>query len=272
MTDSKNASIKAIVVDDESLSRDVVKHMLESHPDIETLRECANGIEALEAIKELQPMLIFLDIRMPGLSGIELVESLKDDYHPIIVFITAYDQYAIKAFEQNAVDYLLKPFDQERFDQMIDRARQRFAQRQDAAFARRLKGFLEENVNLSPSRNEQQPNVSGKGIDRIVVKESGRVFFVSPQEVDHFEASGNYVALHVKDKTHLVYDTLTKMEEKLDTSRFLRIHRSTIVNISRIKEMLPHFNGEYIIVLKNDTRLKLSRSYREKAKACLGLE
>ncbi len=264
MTSPKENAIRALVVDDERLGRDVVVHMLQEHEDIELIGVCSTGKEALTIVGEQSPDLIFLDIKMPGMSGLELANCLKDDARPAIVFITAYNEFAVEAFDRNAMDYLLKPFDQERFDQMVDRVRCRFKQEEDALFARRLKGFLSSSPNLNSDAN--------RPIDRIVVKESGRVFFVNPNDVDFFEASGNYVALNVSGKVHLVYDTLSRMEERLDSTKFLRIHRSTIVNLDRIKELQPHFNGEYVVILDSGTRLKLSRSYKVEARSRLGLD
>jgi len=270
MMDKQKRSIKALIIDDERLGRDVVRHMLSDHHDIEIIEECSNGKEALRLIRQSNPDLIFLDIKMPGMDGMELAECLDEACRPIIVFVTAYNEFAIQAFEQNAIDYLLKPFDQERFDQMIARVGKRFEQCEEAAFAQKLKGFLSSNSDLQMPRGLPQEE-GRKPIDRIVVKESGRVFFVNPEEVDYFEASGNYVALNLDRKTHLVYDTLTKMEQKLDSSKFLRIHRSTIVNLDRVQELQPHFNGEYVVILNSGAKLKLSRSYKEEARAKLGL-
>ena len=264
MTVSEEQSISVLIVDDERLGREVVSHMLEKHPGFRVLGECVNGMDALETIKQVKPDLVFLDIKMPGMSGMELAEQLDDQSRPVVVFVTAYDAFAVEAFEQNALDYLLKPFDQERFDQMIGRVRRRIEQKEEASFAKKLKGFLSTHSDLNVS--------SSRIIDRIVVKESGRVFFVNPDDVDYFEASGNYVALHVEGKSHLVYDTLTRMERKLDPEKFLRIHRSTIVNLDRIRELQPHFNGEYVVILKSGDRLKLSRSYKNVARETLGLE
>lgn len=208
------------------------------------------------------------------MNGVKLIESLPEGYCPIIVFVTAYDQYALKAFEHDAIDYLLKPFDQERFDQTVERALCRYRRDIDAKLAQSLKTFLSTNELLAPTQSQEKPNSSEKSkqVERIVVKESGRVFFIPTEDIDCFEASGNYVALSVGGKTHLVYETLSKMEKKLNPAQFIRIHRSTITNISRIKELQPHFNGEYIVILKNGKRLKLSRSYRGKAKILLGIE
>jgi two-component system, LytTR family, response regulator len=253
-------TISALIVDDESLGRDLVRHMLQAHPDIQVAGECADGVKALAAIKRLDPTIVFLDIRMPKVDGIDLLDRLatSSGQHPLIVFITAYEEYAVKAFEAHALDYLLKPFDQERFDQTINRVREHLRQVDEAKLGKSLRGLLD--GQLKPK----------SFADRLVVRESGRIFFVGVAEVDWLEASGNYVALHVGRKTHLVHETMANMVAKLDPAVFVRIHRSTIVNVSRIKEMTPYFNGEYIVVLKDDTELKLSRGYAEKAKAAFG--
>lgn len=266
--------LSALIVDDEELARDVITHMLVKHPSIKVTGECSNGIAALEAIKAESPNIVFLDIKMPGLDGVKLVESIPSHLMPILVFVTAYDQYALKAFELNAIDYLLKPFDQNRFDQTIERALKRYRGDSEAELARKFKKFLSANELLGDDIRSQEPDSAPetKHLERIVVKEGGRVFFVSTEDVDCFEASGNYVALSLGKKTNLVYETLSKMEKKLDPETFIRIHRSSIVNVKKIKELQPHFNGEYIVVLQSGKRLKLSRSYRGRAKRLLGME
>lgn len=255
--------IKALIADDERLGRDLIKHMLKTNPDVVIIEECNNGTDALSKIQTLSPDLVFLDIKMPGINGVEIVNRLEESQRPIVVFTTAHDDYAISAFDQNAVDYLLKPFDQERFDRTLDRVRQQLKHKGDSELANKIQHLLAS----SPS-----PETKTEPIDRITIKESNRVFFLSPNEIDYFEASGNYVAIHVGDKTHLVYDSLSNMESKLDAKRFVRAHRSTIINIQAIKELRTHFNGEYVVILKNGTRLKISRSYREKVKPILGLD
>lgn len=262
MNSQKQDIIRSLIVDDETLGRDVIAQMLSKHGDMEVIAEASNGEEALRRIAEKNPDLIFLDIKMPGISGIDLAESLQNRNDANIVFVTAYDEYAVTAFEKSALDYLLKPFDQERFDQMLNRVRKRFNQQNEAHLGRNLKAFLQNNSNFQ----------SRVPTHRIVIKESGRVFFVESDEVDHFEASGNYVALHTHGKQHLVHGTLTQMEQKLDPEKFLRIHRSAIVNIDSIRELQPHFNGEYVVLLKNGSRLKVSRSFKDSVKAQLGIE
>jgi two-component system LytT family response regulator len=257
---SDAASITALIVDDEPLGRDLVRHMLAAHADFHLVGECGDGEKALAAIKRHTPQVVFLDIKMPRLDGMSLLDRLPASVRPLVVFITAHDRYAIRAFAENAFDYLLKPFDQARFDQTIARVRQRLRQLDAARLGQSVRSML--------GGNEMKP-----ALDRIVVRETGRVFFVEVADIGWLEAEGNYVALHVVDgKTHLVHETLANLEARLDSSRFVRIHRSTIVRVDRIKELLPHFNGEYVVVLKDGTRLKLSRSFLDTARMALGLQ
>ena len=261
-------TISALIVDDEPLSRDLVRHMLATHPDIRIVAECADGEKALAAIKRHAPQLVFLDVKMPRLDGVALLQRLPSANRPLIVFLTAHDTYALRAFEAHALDYLLKPFDQERFDQTVARARQRLEQLASAQLGQSVKRFLADST--APA-NEVRPTKAFA--ERIVVRDSGRVYFVGVPEIHWLEASGNYVALHLASgKTHLVHETMAAMEAKLDPARFVRIHRSTMVSVDRIRELQPHFNGEYVVLLKDDTRLKLSRGFLEKARAALGLD
>ena len=272
MSDSEAKIIRALIIDDESLARDVIKHMLKKHADIQVIKEFSNGTQALPAIREAQPDLIFIDIQMPRMNGIELAKCLGESPSPIVVFVTAYSQFAVEAFEQNAIDYLLKPFDQERFDQMLRRVRSQIGQRNEADLARRLKAVLSQASPNAEQEESPKDNNEVDPLDRIAVKDDGRIQFIDPAQVRYFEASGNYVALHLPRKTHLHHETLNKMEQRLSDSRFLRIHRSTIVNLDFLKELQPHFNGEYIVILKDETRLKMSRTYSSKARIRLGLD
>jgi two-component system, LytTR family, response regulator len=262
------SAITALIVDDEPLGRDLVRHMLAAHREIRVIAECSDGEKALAAIKRHAPQLVFLDVKMPRLDGIALLGRIEASARPLIIFLTAHDAYALRAFEEHALDYLLKPFDQERFDQAVARARERLAQLEAAKLGLSVKQFLAGLPAPAGATATAKPYA-----ERIVVRENGRVYFVGVAEICWLEASGNYVALHIASgKTHLVHETMTVMETRLDPSRFVRIHRSTIVNVDRIKELQPYFNGEYIVVLKNGTNLKLSRNFLEKARATLGLE
>jgi two-component system LytT family response regulator len=264
-----DSSINALIVDDEPLGRDLIRHLLAVHPDIHVIAECSDGERALAAIRRYAPQLVFLDIKMPRLDGMSMLQQLAPGHRPHIVFITAHDTFAIQAFEASAFDYLLKPFDQERFDQTLARLRHRMQQIAAARLGLEVRHLLAASCTAG---NESAANVTDRGLERIVVRESGRVYFVDIASIEWVEASGNYVALHVADgRTHLVHETMTAMEARLDARRFVRIHRSTIVRLDRIKELLPHFNGEYVVVLKDNVRLKLSRGYLDNARAVLGL-
>jgi two-component system LytT family response regulator len=265
-------TLRTLIVDDEFHGRDVVRHMLKSHPDVTIVGEAANGTRALEEIRTQHPDVVFLDIRMPKLGGMELVDALETDVPPVIVFVTAHDSYAVQAFERCAFDYLLKPFDQERFDRTMVRVRERFRVRQDADMGRRLREVFDPKTLVEapvPTVTAARPKVTP--LTRFVVKESGRVFFVPVANADWLEASGNYVGLRVGGKTHLIHETLASVEQMLDPQKFLRIHRSTIVNVDRIKELQPFANGEFVVILHDGTRLKLSRSFRDRANEVLGL-
>jgi two-component system LytT family response regulator len=264
-----DACITALIVDDEPLGRDLIRHLLAAHRDFRVVGECSDGDKALVAIQQHAPQLVFLDIKMPRLDGMTMLQQLESEHRPHIVFVTAHDNFAIQAFEASAFDYLLKPFDQERFDQTLSRLRHRMQQIAAARLGQDLRHLL---AVSAPTGNESFANVADRGRERIVVRESGRVYFVDVSSIEWVEASGNYVALHVADgKTHLVHETMAAMEVRLDSRRFVRIHRSTIVRLDRIKELLPHFNGEYVVVLKDNVRLKLSRGYLDHARSVLGL-
>ena len=266
--------IRTIVVDDEPLAREVVREFLSADEEFEVVAECSNGFEAVKAVSEQDPDVLFLDIQMPKLDGLTVLQRLEADARPLVVFITAFDAYAIKAFEAQALDYLLKPFDQERFDQTLTNIRRRLTQMDEARFGQNLRNLL---IAHAPRSNQPHGAATPIGTnssfdERLPVKENGRVFFVDVTDIDWLEASANYVALHVAGRTHLVHETMTVMETRMNPTRFVRIHRSTIVNVARIKELLPHFNGEFVVLLKDGTRLKLSRGHLSKAKAALGLD
>jgi two-component system LytT family response regulator len=264
-----DAFITTLIVDDEPLGRDLIRHMLASHPDVRVVAECSDGEKALAAIQRHTPRLVFLDIKMPRLDGMTLLQQLGPGSRPQIVFVTAHDTFAIQAFEASAFDYLLKPFDQERFDQTMIRLRHRLQQIEEAKLGQSVRHLLAASAGAG---HESAAAPAGRELERIVVRESGRVYFVDIAAIEWLEASGNYVALHVAEgKTHLVHETMAAMEARLDPKRFVRIHRSTMVRLDRIKELLPHFNGEYVVVLKDNVRLKLSRGYLDTARASLGL-
>ena len=244
--------IRALIVDDERLARKRLRTLLAEDRDVEIVGECADGAEAVMAIERDAPDLLFLDVQMPELDGFAVLEAVGPDKMPSVVFVTAYDRYALRAFEVHALDYLLKPFDEERFQNALQRAKEQLRSESAGALEQRLMALLE-------TFKAGQTHV-----DRLLVKASGRVLFLKTDEIDWIEASGNYVRLHVGRESYLFRETMNAMEAKLDPAKFLRIHRSTLVNSDRIKEMQPWFSGEHVILLRDGTELRLSRGYRER--------
>lgn len=250
--------IRTLVVDDESLARERIRDMLASDSSIEIVAECANGEEAIDSIQQYSPDLVFLDVEMPGIDGFAVLEGLPADQMPAVIFVTAYDQYAVRAFEVYALDYLLKPFDQERFDKALKRAKDQIrSERSDAMSERILRAI--EDIKTKPVH-----------LERLVIKMNGHVFFMKAEEIDWLEAEGNYVRLHSGKESYLLRDTITALESQLDPKKFIRVHRSAIVNVDRISELQPWFHGEYRIVLQEGVQLTLSRTYREKLHELLG--
>ena len=245
--------IRTLIVDDEPLAREKLRGFLEREDDVEIIGECRDGREAVETIDRERPDLLFLDIQMPELDGFDVLEQVDEVALPTVIFTTAFDQYAIKAFDVHAVDYLLKPFDRERFRKAMDRARGEWQQQQLGEMKDQLQTLL---ADVS-RRKTRHP-------DRLVVKTSGRVIFIKVSDLDWIDAAGNYVRLHANGESHMMRETMSRLEERLDDTQFIRIHRSTIVNIERIRELQQQFHGDYLVVLKSGQRLTLSRSYREK--------
>ena len=256
--------IRTLIVDDETIARERVRRFLSAEDDVEILGECRNGREAVAAIKKLAPDLVFLDIQMPQMSGFEVLAALGREQLPAVVFVTAYDQYALRAFEVHALDYLLKPFHQERFRQSLEHVRKQLergeARRLDQAEQADQAGQMDHRL-LSLLEDIKH---GSKYTDRLVIKATGRVYFVKTDEVDWIEACGNYVNLHAGDETHLLRETLSHLENRLDPRKFLRIHRSRLVNLDRIKELTPLFNGDHTVTLHDGTELTLSRTYRDR--------
>ena len=250
--------MKVLIVDDEPLARERVRRHLRDEPGVEIVGEAGNGREAVSAIEEKTPDLVFLDVQMPEMNGFDVLKALEENKIPAIVFTTAYDKYAIQAFEFHALDYLLKPFSRERFSRAVRHAREQLENsRQSGNIDERLVSLLE---NLKAK----------KYLERIVVKNSGRVFFIKTDEIDWIEAAGNYLKLHVGRDAHLIRETMQSIEAKLDPEKFFRIHRSTLVQIDRIKELHPLFGGDYAVILRNGTELNLSRNYRERLPELFG--
>jgi two-component system LytT family response regulator len=255
--------IRTLIVDDEPLARQNLRLLLKEDPEIEIIAECGSGQEAVKIIEAQSPDLLFLDIQMPEMNGFDVLERIDTNSIPAIVFVTAFDQYALKAFEVHALDYLLKPFDDARFEKALRQAKTQIEQREINALSRKLFALLEDR---NAPRTEQPES---RFLTRLMIKSASRVFFLKVDEIDWIGADDYYVKLHAGRKSHLLRETMNDMEARLDPSKFLRIHRSTIVNIDRIREMRPHFNGDYMVVLHDGTELKLSRSRREQVQAIL---
>jgi two-component system, LytTR family, response regulator len=255
--------IRAVIVDDEPFARERVRRLLAADEEVDVVGECADGFSAVSMIEEHAPDLVFLDIQMPGKDGFGVLEEIDAEQAPVVVFLTAYDQYAVRAFEACALDYLLKPFDEERFERALTRAKTQL--RRDAAPA----GDEDDGETASPLAPRASEGAAAP-LTRFVVKAAGRVFFLKADEVDWIEAYGNYVRLHVGRSAYLLREPISSMEARVDAERFLRIHRSALVNVERIREMQPMFHGQYAVVLHDGTRLTLSRRYRARLQKSLG--
>jgi two-component system, LytTR family, response regulator len=250
--------IRALIVDDEPLGRRGVLRFLRNDPEIEVVAQCSDGQAAVDAILARNPDLVFLDIQMPEMDGFEVVRRVGPQNMPVTIFVTAYDRYAVRAFDANAIDYLLKPVGQARFERALARAKERIAESSKEDVAERIVATLE------------QIKRQDKYLDRLPVSENGRILFVKTKEIDWIEANGNYARLHVGARTHEIRETLNSLERKLDPRDFLRIHRSTIVNVHLIKEIQPWFHGYHLVLLQNGQELRMSRYQNEIAKR-LGL-
>jgi two-component system LytT family response regulator len=250
-------TIRAVIVDDEPLARERIRSLVGQEPDVEVVGEAGDGRAAVELIRREKPDLVFLDVQMPGLDGFGVLQALEGAVPPAVVFVTAYDQYALQAFDVHALDYLLKPFNSRRFKKAMQRARTELARDSAPEVHERLLSLLE---GLRADR---------RAPERIVLKSAGRVSFLKVDEVDWVEAEGNYVRLHVGPTSHLLRETMKNIEGRLDPDRFIRIHRSTIVNTDRIKELHPLFHGEYAVILRDGTRLTASRGPDNKLRRLL---
>ena len=250
--------IRVLLVDDEPLAREMLREMLQGDPQVAIVGESCNGREALAAIRAETPDLIFLDVQMPEVGGFEVLASLGQGEMPYVIFVTAYDQYAVRAFEVQALDYLLKPFDQERFDVSWQRAKAQLLRDQNGGMDQRILTLLEE---LKVGKNF---------LERLVIKAGGRIYFLETSEIDWIEAEGNYVSVHSGKKSHLLRETISSLESQLDPKKFVRIHRSSIVRLDFIQELQPWFHGEYRVILQDGTQLTLSRNHRDKLQEALG--
>jgi two-component system LytT family response regulator len=245
-------TLRVLIVDDEPLARRRLKALLKDEADVEVAGECEDGASAVAAARTLAPDVMFLDVQMPGMDGFDVVTALGPSRCPAIIFVTAYDTYALKAFEVHAVDYLLKPFDRARLRQALAHAR--------------VSAMGHHHLNRALAQLVADVN-DGRPLERIVVKSRGRVYFVRVEDIDWIEASGHYLTLHVGREAHLIRETIANLEPRLNRRRFVRVRRSAIVNIDRIKELLPTFHGEYEVVLQNGVRVSSGRAYSDRVHA-----
>ncbi|HXQ71912.1 MAG TPA: LytTR family DNA-binding domain-containing protein [Pyrinomonadaceae bacterium] len=253
--------VRTLIIDDVQLARERLKRCLADHPDVEVVGECDNGDKAVKAIRALSPDLIFLDVQMPALDGFGVLDALKTEHMPVVIFVTAYNEYAIQAFEVNALDYLLKPVDCERLSKAVQRAKAHLAQpAQDVDLDSRFRAMLED------------IKTGSKFLKRLTIKLTGRTILLPTDEIDWIETYGNYLKIHAGRESHLIRGTMQSLETKLDPEKFVRVHRSVIVNIEKIKEIYPRSNGDQDLVLKNGQHLMLSRNYRDRFFAVLGAE
>lgn len=246
--------IKVLIVDDEPLARALIIELLKGFEEFQVIGECSNGKEALKFIKRNSPDLVFLDIQMPEMDGFLVLKEIQDETLPAIIFVTAYDQYAIRAFDFHAVDYLLKPFSQTRFEKALLRAEERILEHSpgDDITRRQISSLLEN------YQNQAAP------LKRLFLKDRGKIVLLDPETINWIEADDKYIRLHTSEKKYLIRQTLNAVESELDPHVFARVHRSYIVNLTRVSELHPMFNGEYVLVLGDGTKLTLSRNYRER--------
>ncbi|MCI0337707.1 MAG: LytTR family DNA-binding domain-containing protein [Acidobacteria bacterium] len=261
--DKTRKKIRTLIVDDEPIARRNIRALLRGYPDIELVGECGSGAHAVKLIQADPPDLLFLDVQMPEMSGFDVLKQIEIERIPALIFVTAYDVYALKAFEVQALDYLLKPFDDERFALAIGRAKVQIEQREAAGLKQKLLALLE--------REESRPVPQSKPEyeEKFLIKSASRIFFVKAEEIDWIEAADYYVCLHVGGQSHLLRETMAEMEAKLDPARFYRIHRSTIINLSRVKQVQTRPGGEYVVILEDGISLRLSRSRKEQIEEIL---
>ncbi len=261
---TKGKKIKTLIVDDEPVARKNLRALLKDDPDIEIIGECGSGTEAVRFIRQHPPDLLFLDIQMPEMNGFEVLEETGVEPIAAIIFVTAFDRYALRAFDVHALDYLLKPFDDDRFELALRRAKSQIEQRDAGELSKKLFALLEDHGERRTKEAEEKSYT-----EKFLIKSSSRVFFLKAEEIDWIEASDYYVTLHAGRQSHLLRETMSELESKLDPEKFLRIHRSTIVNLCRIKQVESQPGGNYAVILKDGAQLKLSRSRRKKLEMIL---
>jgi two-component system LytT family response regulator len=246
------------IADDEPLARERIESMLQGRKNYELVVSCADGPEAVAALRNHKLDLFFLDVRMPGLDGFQVLETLSGESVPLVVFVTAFDDYALRAFEVSALDYLLKPFDRSRFDTTLARVEERLASHRKGAMSTELKEFL---ATLHHHAGASQY------AERFPVKAGGDIYFIRAEDVDWIDSAGNYVVLHAAGKKHMIRETIKAVEARLDPRKFIRVHRSAIINVDKLRKLQPYFHGEYVVTLSDGTTLNSSRGYSDRLRA-----
>ena len=257
--------IKVLIVEDEPLARAGMRALLEADPELTVVGEAATATDAVHVLHAAQPDLVMLDVQLSDSNGFDVIREVGVEKMPVIVFVTAFDEYAVTAFEVNAVDYLLKPFDDERFAVTIARAKKAVRQAHVGELSLKLASLLNATDVVLPATRGSASHY----IERLVVKTAGRSFFLRVAEIDWIEAADYYVKIHAGKQSHLLRESMNTLEERLDPARFFRVHRSAIVNLDRVRELQPYFRGEHVVTLEDGTKLKLSRSRRAKLEAAL---
>ncbi len=257
-------TIRTILVDDEKLAIQGLQLRLEPFEDVEVIETCQNGREAIRAIKTLKPDLVFLDIQMPGFDGFSVVQGVMEIEPPLFVFVTAFQEHAIRAFEANAVNYLMKPVDEDKLADTIERVRQRLAEKKSSDEADRLRGVLSEVApEAAHDMDSEDAEAAGRYEKLINVKDRGQIFRVEVDTIEHIEAAGDYMCIYTGDNSLILRETMKDLERRLDPRTFQRVHRSTIVNLDQVRQVKPHTNGECFLVLDSGAEVKVSRSYRD---------
>lgn len=262
----KAMTIRTILVDDEPLAIQGLELRLDAHDDVEIIAKCQNGREAISAIKTHKPDLVFLDIQMPGFDGFSVVQGMMEVEPPLFVFVTAYSDHALRAFEAQAVDYLMKPVEEARLADTLDRVRQRIAERRGAEETEKLKEALAEHAPQAAAEmaGDDSEQHSANRFERLInIKDRGQIFRVDVDTIELIEAAGDYMVIKTGDNSLVLRETMKDLEKRLDPRRFQRVHRSTIVNLDLVKQVKPHTNGECFLVLESGSQVKVSRSYRD---------
>jgi len=256
-------SINVVIVDDEPLAREGISLRLQQEKDINIVAECENGSDAIRTILSLKPDLVFLDVKMPKVNGFDVVNAIGSKHMPPVIFLTAYDEYAVDAFNAHAIDYLLKPIDNDRFRESLDHAREQILKNMISQRSDQLTQLLSQTQGLTNTPTPSQNSSGSVDSERLVIRSNGHVYLLKSEDIYWVEAEGDYVSVHTPQKSHLVRETMKNMELRLNEQGFQRVHRSSIVNLSYVSELISLDSGDYQIILQNNTKIKLSRNYRD---------